>query len=390
MIVFDEICETTQGVQVSKVNQVSDPVEGYERYLYISDLLHDNNLKYIKNDFPHKIVTEDDLVVANTGSPGKIFKGKYGILSNNLFRLSFDSSVVDKDYLYFILRSETFQNSLQKQMKGGIQKHLGHKTMGKQKIPLPPLDQQKKMAAILDAADAYRQKTKALIEKYDELTQSLFLDMFGDPVTNPKGWEVSKLKNLSLKIGSGNTPKGGSKVYVKEGITFFRSMNVWKNKIVLDDIAFIDQKTHANMSKSSLKHKDILMTKTGRINTKNSSLGRAAIYLGGNDMANLNGHVYLIRLKEGVLHEFVLHILTSIQFRDLIRRVCVGGIDKRQLNKDHIEDFPIITPPKERQRKFVSNLKFINDHKAKLEESLSKAEDLFNSLLQRAFKGELV
>jgi restriction endonuclease S subunit len=55
-------------------------------------------------------------------------------------------------------------------------------------IPLPPLDQQKKIAAILDAADAYRQKTKALIEKYDELTQSLFLDMFGDPVSNPKGW----------------------------------------------------------------------------------------------------------------------------------------------------------------------------------------------------------
>ena len=61
------------------------------------------------------------------------------------------------------------------------------------KIPLPPLDQQKKIAAILDAADAYRQKTKALIEKYDELTQSLFLDMFGDPVSNPKGWEMVKL-----------------------------------------------------------------------------------------------------------------------------------------------------------------------------------------------------
>ena len=66
-------------------------------------------------------------------------------------------------------------------------------------IPLPPLDQQKKIAAILDAADGYRQKTKALIAKYDELTQSLFLDMFGDPVTNPKGFEGSKLGLLVRK-----------------------------------------------------------------------------------------------------------------------------------------------------------------------------------------------
>ena len=73
--------------------------------------------------------------------------------------------------------------------------HISRPTLESLKIPLPPLDQQKKIAAILDAADAYRQKTKALITKYDELTQSLFLDMFGDPVSNPKGWEKVKLGN---------------------------------------------------------------------------------------------------------------------------------------------------------------------------------------------------
>ena len=162
------------------------------------------------------------------------------------------------------------------------------------------------------------------------------------------------------------------------------------NNIVYDDIAFIDMETHNKMLKSSLKHKDILMTKTGRVNTENSSLGRAALYLGEDDKANVNGHVYLIRLKEDVLHEFVLTILTSKEYRDHIRRVCVGGIDKRQLNKDHIEDFPIIAPPQDMQERFVNNLKITNNHKEKLEKSLAQAEDLFNSLLQRAFKGELV
>lgn len=257
------------------------------------------------------------------------------------------------------------------------------------KIPLPPLPQQQKIANILDAADALRQNGKALLTKYDELTQALFLDMFGDPVSNPKGWKIKKLKEISTKIHSGNTPKGGSEVYVEEGITFFRSQNVWKNRLVYEDIAFIDQATHDKMMKSSLKHKDILMTKTGRINTENSSLGRAAMYLGEDDKANVNGHVYLIRLKKGIINEFVLHILTTKEYRGHIRSVCVGGIDKRQLNKDHIENFPILDPPIELQKQFTEQLTIIEQQKAITQKSLEKSEELFNNLLQKAFKGEL-
>ena len=184
--------------------------------------------------------------------------------------------------------------------------------------------------------------------------------MFGDPINNPMGWQVKKLKDISTKILSGNTPKGGSEVYVDDGIMFFRSQNVWRNKLVLDDIAYIDDETHKKMQKSSLKHGDILMTKTGRINTENSSLGRASMYLGEDDKANINGHVYLIRLRDEIINEFVLFILTSKEYREYIRSVCVGGIDKRQLNKEHIEEFPIIFPPVEEQKKFVRYVKQVD------------------------------
>ncbi|WP_236900344.1 restriction endonuclease subunit S [Clostridium pasteurianum] len=187
--------------------------------------------------------------------------------------------------------------------------------------------------------------------------KSRFIGMFGDPINNPMGWEVKKLKNISTKILSGNTPKGGSEVYVDEGIMFFRSQNVWKNKLVLDDIAYIDKETHNKMLKSSLKNRDILMTKTGRINTENSSLGRAAMFIGEDDSANINGHVYLIRLQDGEINEFVLFILTTNEYRDYIRSVCVGGIDKRQINKEHLEEFPIIYPPLELQNQFAA---FVN------------------------------
>ena len=213
--------------------------------------------------------------------------------------------------------------------------------------------------------------------------------MFGDPINNTMGWKLERLKDISIKILSGTTPKGGSEVYVENGIIFLRSQNVWKNKLILDDVAYIDKETHSKMAKSSLKNRDILMTKTGRINTENSSLGRAAMFLGEDDSANVNGHVYLIRLKKDIVNEFVLFILTTDEYREYIRSICVGGIDKRQINKEHLEEFPIISPPIELQYKFANIVKKIEGEKALLQQSLSNLEDNFNSLMQRAFKDEL-
>ena len=257
------------------------------------------------------------------------------------------------------------------------------------KLIIPDRAKQIIISRVLDKCQEIIQKRKEQIEALDELVKSQFIEMFGDPINNPRGWQVKKLKDISTKILSGNTPKGGSEVYVGSGIMFFRSQNVWKNKLVLDDIAYIDKDTHNKMLKSSLKHRDILITKTGRINTENSSLGRAAMYLGEDDKANINGHVYLIRLKEEILNEFILFILTSKEYRGYIRSVCVGGIDKRQLNKEHIEDFPIILPPIEQQKEFVTYVKQVDKLKFEMEKSLKELEDNFNSLMQKAFNGEL-
>lgn len=258
-----------------------------------------------------------------------------------------------------------------------------------EQIPLPPLKEQKRIAAILDAADAMRAKRREAIALLDNLLQSTFLEMFGDPITNPMGWEVKKLKEISTHILSGTTPKGGKQVYSEEGIVFIRSQNVWRNTLVLDDVVYIDGKTHQKMKKSSLKNKDILMTKTGRINTENSSLGRAAIFLGGDDSANINGHVYLIRLQNSSFHRFILYILTTNEYKEYIRRVCVGAIDKRQINKEHLEEFPIIFPPPNLQCHFATIVESVEEQKHKMREHLAELETLFASLQKRAFNGEL-
>jgi len=364
----------------------------------------DYNARYLPDSFAEKydqfLLKDGDVVIAMTdladapkilGVPTVIeTNGRNILLNQRVGKLAIkDSSKVYFPYLQKALNSPKVRSVYKRFAAGGLQVNLGKKDLLSVSIPLPTLEEQKKIADILGAADSVRLKDQQLVEHYTLLGQSLFLEMFGDPVSNTKGWDIKQLKDLSIKIHSGSTPKGGSKVYVDKGIALLRSQNVWKNKLVLNNAVYIDDETHNKMRKSSLKNRDILMTKTGRINTENSSLGRAAMFLGEDDSANVNGHVYLIRLQKNILNEFVLFILTTNEYREYIRSVCVGGIDKRQINKDHLEKFPIIYPPVELQNKFTEQLQLIEIQKKQAQENLEKSEALFNSLLQRAFKGEL-
>ncbi len=252
-------------------------------------------------------------------------------------------------------------------------------------IYLPSLQEQERIVLLLDRISSLIDNHRAQLSKLDELVKSRFIELFGDPIENPKGLPVKTLKQLSVLITNGNTPKGGSENYISNGILFIRSQNVWRNRIDLDDVAYIDVKTHHSLRKSSLKNKDILITKTGRINTENSSLGRAALYLGEDDSANINGHVYLVRLDGSAVPEYVITILTSEAYRKYIRKVCVGGIDKRQINLDQVEEFPIILPPVKEQAEFATFVEQTDKLKLATKQSLKKLETLKKKLMQNYF-----
>lgn len=386
-----DICDFQGGSQPPKEQWLTTPENGYIRMLQIRDFTQSGvQEEYIKLTPSTKTCKKDDILIARYGaSVGKILTGLEGAYNVAIMKTIPNENVLQKRYLYYFLRTAYFQDTIQNVGSRAAQAGFNKSELEDIMIYLPSICEQEKITNILDKAQNLINKRKEQIRACDELIKSQFIEMFGDPITNPKGWEVKKLKDLSTKILSGNTPKGGSNVYVEDGIMFFRSQNVWKNRLELDDIAYIDQKTHESMSKSSLKHRDILMTKTGRINTENSSLGRAAMYLGEDDKANINGHVYLIRLQDNMVNEFVLFILTTNEYREYIRSVCVGGIDKRQLNKEHIEDFPIIYPPIELQQQFANFVQQVDKLKFEMEQSLHELENNFNALMQKAFSGQL-
>ena len=283
------------------------------------------------------------------------------------------------DYLYYALRNCKPKSS------GTSIPQLTVPDIKNYSFEIVPIPRQEEITHILDIVELLIKVQKEQIEEYNLLIKSRFVEMFGEPIANPKGWLVKPLKGLSTLITNGNTPKGGSENYVESGIAFLRSQNVWRNRIELDDVVYIDEATHKSMMKSSLHHKDILITKTGRINTENSSLGRAALFLGDDDSANINGHIYLVRLTDEVIPEYVVTILTGEAYRKYIRKVCVGGIDKRQINVDQVEDFPIIMPPLDQQKRFAEFRKQIDKLKVAVQKSLDETQMLFDSLMQQYF-----
>ncbi|WP_379866486.1 restriction endonuclease subunit S [Marinobacter sp. M5B] len=389
---FMDECDIQGGTQPPKSEWLSSPAEGYVRMLQIRDFTQPYNpkIEYVKDKSSLKKCDSDDILIARYGaSIGRILTGLSGAYNVAMAKCKYDKERVDRGFLYHWLNSDKFQNAVSGFGGRAAQAGFNKKDLSGLKLPLPSMAEQKRIAKILSTADALRVKRRESLTQLDTLLKSTFLGMFGDPVSNSLGWEVVKLKDLSNRIVSGSTPTGGKQVYKPEGITFFRSQNVWGNRLVLNDIAYIDEETHRSMGKSSLKKMDILITKTGRFNTENSSLGRAAIFAGEDDSANINGHVYLVRLKKNAIHKFVLFILTTKEYREYIRRVCVGGIDKRQINKEHLEEFPIILPPLSLQRRFASIVESVEQQKVKMQTHFDGLDVLFASLQSRAFDGEL-
>jgi type I restriction enzyme S subunit len=177
-----DVCEATQGVQIQKREQSPTKLPGYRRYLYISDFESDKNLKYVPDVYPKKVVTTEDIIVANTGSAGKIFRGIDGILSNNLFKVSFDAGKVDRDFIFFFVTSALFLEHQQKIMRGTANPHMGHVNFKSTPIRVPSIDTQKVLVEKIHEVSGETQRLASLYDRklaaLEALKKSLLYQAF--------------------------------------------------------------------------------------------------------------------------------------------------------------------------------------------------------------------
>ena len=351
-----------------------------QRYIQIGDLRSDDKIKYAESDDKNVICDENDVLIAWDGAnAGTIGYGLKGIIGSTLARLSPKVDNIYSPYAGRFLQSQF--RYLRETCTGATIPHISRPTLESLKIPLPPLDQQKKIAAILDAADAYRQKTKALITKYEELTQSLFLDMFGDPVRNPMGWKVVLMKEACTKVtdGTHDTP-----LRLTEGIKFITGKHIRPYTVDYNNSDYVTKDVHDEIfRRCNPALGDVLYTNIG------VNLGTAALNKVEYEFSMKN--VALLKPKSAVITgRYMEYFLNSENMKEKI--VWTGSLGGAQqfLSLTLLRRLKINLPPLDLQNQFAERVQAIEIQKVQAQASLEQAEDLFNSLLQKAFKGELV
>jgi len=245
-------------------------------------------------------------------------------------------------------------------------------------IPLPPLAEQKRIAAVLDKADELRRKRLTALRKLDELTRSLFLEMFGDPVTNPKDWKMKTTGELLEFLTSGS--RGWAQHYAEKGSLFLRIQNVGKNRLLLNDVAYVDTPNTAESRRTKVQAKDVLISIT-------ADLGRCAYIPENLGDAYINQHLALLRLKN-IEPEFFSAFIASEGGQRQIRNLNREGV-KAGLNFDNIRSIKVFIPPTNLQKAYIDSVSKIEKMKDKFNKSFKESDKLFQSLQQRAFRGDL-
>lgn len=339
-----------------------------------------DNIAYVSTENNLKTCKSDDILIGRYGaSVGKILTGLEGAYNVAIVKSSPDPEKLSKKYLYYILKSDQFQNFVQNVGSRAAQAGFNMGDLEEFEIPLPSLSEQKAIVAKLDRAQRLIDIDKEMLAKYDELIQSVFLEMFGDPVTNPKGWEVKKLGDLTTKVGSGSTPRGGSKVYQDHGNIFIRSQNVLMNKLDLEDVAYISDEIHEGMKNTWVQENDVLLNITG------ASIGRVCVY-NKSEAANVNQHVCILRpIQDEIKPYYLSHLISSKNYQDKILGQQTGGT-RQAFNMTQIKNFDIPLPPLDLQIQFNEMLTKLKNEIQSIKLNSKKSEELFSSLVQKAFR----
>jgi len=326
-----------------------------------------------------KLMPKDSVLIALTGATtGVVGYLTFEACANQSVTGILPSEKHFPKFLFYYLKS--IRPQVLNDAYGGAQPHISQGYVKQLKIPLPPLGEQKKIAAILDATDDYRQKTKALIDKYDQLTQSLFLDMFGDPVTNPRRFEIVTVRDIIEEAKYGTSSKADE----NGTFPYLRMNNItYKGHMNYDNLKFIniaDDQLH----KYETKKGDILFNRT---NSK-ELVGKTGIITTDEKMV-LAGYLIRVRMKEGYNPYFLWSHLNSRWAKLTLENMCKSIVGMANINAQELQNLLVMNPPLKIQNQFAERVQAIEAQKTKAQASLAQAEDLFNSLLQRAFKGEL-
>jgi type I restriction enzyme S subunit len=282
-------------------------------------------------------------------------------------------------YLSSLIATPEFQRRIQQAQVGGTRQALTFSQIADFKVPLPPIAEQRRIAEVLDRAEALRAKRRAALAQLDTLTQSIFLDLFGDPLRNTKKVKTAPLQDLCVRItdGTHQPPK-----WAASGHPFLFVSNIISGEINFDTQKFISDETHASLTRRCpIEVGDVLYSTVG-------SYGIPAKVRTPRKFA-FQRHIAHLKPNPAMLDsEFLCAMLASPPLRRQADRAA-RGMAQKTVNLAEIAKFIAFCPPLSDQRKFTRNVAALQRLKTAHRASITELDALFAALQHRAFRGEL-
>lgn len=326
------------------------------------------------------MLPKGSILVTSRAPIGNIAIAGRNLCTNQGFKSLIPSTDVDGLYLYYCMKHSS--ERLQALGNGATFKEVSKKIVEEFEIPLPPLPEQKRIAAILDKADAIRRKRQQAIQLADDFLRSVFLDMFGDPVRNPKGWDMKELGELVAendRINYGIVQPGE---HIDGGVPIVRVGDFRNGLVDKSNLKCVSSDVDEKHKKSRLYGDEILITCVG------ATIGKVALADPSLEGFNTVRAVTRVRLNNDVNRHYVFRYLQS----PFIQQYFSGQlrtVGQPTLNGAQIAQTPILIPDDFYQNKYLGIATKIESWLKKVNYHNEDSSEFFASLSQRAFSGQL-
>ena len=315
------------------------------------------DLGFYNGEYPEKIeINDGDVLISWSASLGVYVwnRGK-ALLNQHIFKVMFDKAEIDKNYFVYAVRQKL--DEMGRKTHGATMKHIVKKDFDATQIPYPSLEEQSEIATNLDKVSNVIENRKQELQLLDTFIKARFVEMFGNPVTNEKGWKQKQLSEITTKLGSGSTPKGGKKAYQEDGITLIRSMNVHNGLFEYKELAHISEEQAAKLDNVTIEENDVLLNITG------ASVARSCVVPSKILPARVNQHVCIIRCNQCIAPEFLNKLLIDDNYQRLLWSIAGAGATREAITKQQVESLHIIMPPIEMQNQFADFVKQVDKSK---------------------------
>ena len=327
-------------------------------------------------------VDEDDIIMPMIGTIGNpvIVKSKREFSVKNVALFKFNNNSILSKYFYYLLQSPVFEKIFLIDSRGVTQKFVSLQMLRDLQIPLPPIAEQKRIAAICAKADRLRRTRRYVLELSDTYLRSVFLEMFGDPLTNPKGWKIRKLEELlTIKPHIGTTQPAqdnGLQLCVRVG-----ELGNWY--VNLEPCQYVSLEAQ-ELKRFSLIAGDIVLA---RAIGSESHLGKMSIVPKSCQPIVFDSHVMRLRLNNSqILAQFFVCMIRTeggrARFMQQARQTAV----QFNINSEQMAAIEVPLPPVSLQEKFAQIVQKHERIRAQQREALRQAEHLFQTILHRAFR----